>query len=190
MTQNPKYAGVLDDGRIRSIVRAAPLHDVGKIGIPDQILLKPGRLTKEEFDVIKTHCTIGARALASAKNEALMLLAPEVKGTLTPALRFLEEAEIIAQNHHEKWDGTGYPEGKRGNEIPLAARLMALADVFDALTTARTYKAAWTIEEASSYIVAQEGKAFDPDVVAAFKRRKSEFRQIMTDFADADVTEE
>lgn len=189
LKRHPVYEGVLDEGRIRSIVRAAPLHDVGKIGIPDRILLKPGKLTKKEFDIIKTHCTIGARALASAKNEALMLLNPEDKGTMSPALMFLEEAEIIAQNHHEKWDGSGYPEGKKGEEIPLAARLMTLADVFDALTTARPYKAAWTIETASSYIVAQEGRAFDPDVVAAFKFREADFRQIMTDFADADITE-
>ena len=189
MKNNPKYADQMNDERIRSIVQASPLHDVGKIGITDQILRKPGKLTSEEFEVIKTHCEIGASALTSAKNEALMRLSPEVKSTMASALLFLEDAEIIALNHHEKWDGTGYPAGKKQLQIPLSARLMALADVFDALTTARPYKIAWTMEEAASFILGQEGKAFDPDVVAAFKNRLDEFQQIMTDFADADCRE-
>ncbi len=187
MKTNPKYTDQLNDEKIRSIVRASQLHDVGKIGISDQILRKPGKLTKEEFEVIKTHCEIGASALNSAKNEALMYLSPEMKTTMIPALQFLEDAEIIALNHHEKWDGTGYPAGKKQLQIPLSARLIALADVFDALTTARPYKIAWMMEETVSFILGQEGKAFDPDVVAAFKDRLDEFRQIMTDFADADT---
>jgi putative two-component system response regulator len=130
--------------------RAAPLHDLGKIGISDTILLKPGKLTDDEFDLIKTHTTIGAGILA---------------GSHSPVLRL---AERIALTHHERWDGRGYPMGLVGEEIPLAGRIVAVADVFDALTHARPYKPAWSVEDTVSEIVGQRGRQFDAEIVDAF----------------------
>jgi len=132
------------------IERAAPLHDLGKIGIPDVILLKPGKLTDEEFEAIKTHARIGAEILA---------------GSRSPLLRL---AERIALTHHERWDGRGYPCGLCGEEIPLGGRIVAVADVFDALTHERPYKQAWPVDEAVAEILRQAGKQFDPGVVDAF----------------------
>ncbi|MCW2991179.1 MAG: diguanylate cyclase and serine/threonine protein kinase with repeat, partial [Solirubrobacterales bacterium] len=133
----------------RTIGLAAPLHDVGKIGIPDAILLKPGKLTPDEFDAMKTHAVIGARLLSGSSSS------------------ILQTGEQIALAHHERWDGTGYPHGLRGRDIPLVARIVAVADVLDALTHARPYKAAWSTAEALAEIVAQSGRHFDPDVVDA-----------------------
>ena len=129
---------------------AAPLHDLGKIGIPDAILLKPGKLTPEEWDIMKTHTTIGANILSGSKD---------------PLLRLSEE---IALTHHEKWNGTGYMRMK-GTEIPLSGRIVAIADVFDALSNDRPYKKAWTQQDAVAEILRQRGEHFDPDVVDAFK---------------------
>ena len=129
---------------------AAPMHDIGKIGIPDSILLKKGKLTTEEYAVMKAHPTIGARILAGSGSKLLQM------------------AEKIAATHHEKWDGTGYPNGLAGNEIPLAGRVVALADVFDALTSPRVYKDAWSIDEAVTYIHGLAGLHFDPRVIQAF----------------------
>lgn len=134
---------------VERLRRAAPLHDVGKIGIPDHILLKPSRLSPDEFDVIKTHTTIGAGILAGSQSERLQL------------------AEEIAITHHERWDGTGYPRGLGGTEIPIAGRIVAVADVYDALTHERPYKHAWTKEEAIAEIERQSGRQFDPQVVTA-----------------------
>ncbi|MGQ0714299.1 MAG: HD domain-containing phosphohydrolase [Gemmatimonadaceae bacterium] len=134
---------------------AAPLHDVGKIGVPDHILLKPGNLTPEEFDVMKTHTTIGAAILAGGKSALVM------------------EAERIALNHHERWDGSGYPNGRRGDAIPLSARVVAVADVFDALTHPRPYRLAWPLDRVIAEIRAQSGQHFDPSVVAAFLRHSA-----------------
>jgi PAS domain S-box-containing protein/putative nucleotidyltransferase with HDIG domain len=131
--------------------RAAPLHDVGKIGIPDTILLKPGRLTPDEFDQVKTHTVIGAKMLAGG------------------GFPLLETAECIARSHHERWDGTGYPAGLAGGDIPLAGRIVAIADVFDALTHNRPYKSAWSKEEGLAEIEAQRGRQFDPELVDAFR---------------------
>ncbi len=136
--------------QVELIRRAAPLHDVGKIGIPDYILLKPGRLTLEEFDVIKTHATIGARILSGGR---------------FPLLRLAEE---IALTHHERWDGTGYPRGLRGEAIPLSGRIVALADTFDALTAPRSYRKTRSVEEAVWTIQRAAGTQFDPRVVDAF----------------------
>jgi putative two-component system response regulator len=135
---------------VELIRAAAPLHDVGKIGVPDHILLKAGKLTPEEFAVMKTHTTIGAAILAGGRS-ALVI-----------------EAERIALNHHERWDGTGYPDGLAGNAIPLGARIVAVADVFDALTHERPYRAAWPLDRVMGEIRAQTGHHFDPAVVAAF----------------------
>jgi putative two-component system response regulator len=141
----------LPDETVSLIRRAAPLHDVGKIGIPDAVLLKLGKLTEEEFRLVKTHTTIGARILSGSKFAMLRL------------------AEEIAFSHHEHWDGNGY-EGLSGESIPLAGRIVTIADVFDALTQKRPYKAAWSIGEAIAEIERQRGRQFDPTLVDAFLR--------------------
>ena len=140
----------LSDELVHLIHLAAPLHDIGKIGIPDAILLKPGRLTNEEFDHIKRHTTIGAHMLAGGASPQLAM------------------AEQIAASHHERWDGTGYPTGLAGDAIPLTGRIVAVADVFDALTHARPYKAAWPLEQAREELHRQRGQQFDPQVIDAF----------------------
>lgn len=140
------------DSQVGLMRRAAPLHDVGKIGIPDQILLKPGRLTAEEFDVIKTHSSIGARILSGSR------------------FPLLQMAEQIALTHHERWDGNGYTPGVKGDSIPLPGRIVAVADVFDALTQQRPYKPAWPLADAFAEIERQRGGFFDPRIVDAFLR--------------------
>jgi HD-GYP domain-containing protein (c-di-GMP phosphodiesterase class II) len=132
--------------------QAAPLHDVGKIAIPDSILLKPGGLTRDEFDQMKAHTTVGAAMLSG------------------PGFALLEMAETIALTHHERWDGSGYPAGLSGSAIPLVGRIVAIADVFDALTHSRPYKEAWTVADAVSEISRQRGRQFDAEVVKAFLR--------------------
>jgi putative two-component system response regulator len=141
----------LPDAQVSLIRRAAPLHDVGKIGIPDAVLLKMGKLTIEEFEVVKTHTTIGARILSGSRFGMLRL------------------AEEIAFTHHERWDGEGYV-GIKQDQIPLAGRIVAVADVFDALTQKRPYKAAWPIAEAIAEIERQRTRQFDPEIVDAFLR--------------------
>jgi putative two-component system response regulator len=136
---------------VERIYRAAPLHDIGKIAIPDSILLKPGKLTAEEFDTVKTHTILGARILTGSQSE------------------LLRTAEEIALSHHERWEGTGYPHGLRGDEIPLAGRLVAVADVFDALTHRRPYKPAWPLDDAVNEILDQRGRHFDPEIVDVFQ---------------------
>ncbi|MGH2787766.1 MAG: HD-GYP domain-containing protein [Actinomycetota bacterium] len=130
--------------------RAAPLHDVGKIGVPDQVLLKPGRLTVREFEIVKGHASIGANILSGSRFEVLQL------------------AEVIARSHHERWDGCGYPSGLERDAIPLSGRIVAIVDVFDALTHERPYKKAWSVDDALREIQSQSGTQFDPEVVAAF----------------------
>ena len=141
----------MPDAQVALIRRAAPLHDVGKIGVPDSVLLKLGKLTPEEFEIVKTHTTIGARILSGSRFTILRL------------------AEEIAFNHHERWDGNGYA-GIAGSAIPLAGRIVAVADVFDALTQKRPYKAAWPVAEAMGEIDRQRGRQFDPALVDAFLR--------------------
>ncbi len=135
------------------LLHASPLHDLGKIGIPDSILLKPGKLDPDEWTIMQTHVTIGGEILGDADSDLLKL------------------AANIAMAHHEKWDGSGYPNGLAGQAIPQSARIVALADVFDALTTERPYKKAWPIEQAVSFIQEQTGKHFDPEVVEHFLRQ-------------------
>ncbi|TDF94459.1 HD domain-containing phosphohydrolase [Paenibacillus piri] len=142
----------LSEQEVESVRLAAPLHDLGKIGIPDEILLKPGRFSAEEFEYMKSHTSIGAGIL---------------EGSFFPVLK---TAADIALAHHEKWDGTGYPKGLKGEEIPYVARIVALADFYDALTHERPYKRAWTQSEALAEIEQQRGRHFDPQVVDAFYR--------------------
>ncbi|AWW27620.1 HD-GYP domain-containing protein [Acetobacterium carbinolicum] len=179
LQKNEKFKSYLRDDVIERISKAAPLHDIGKIGIPDAILLKPGKLNFEEFEVMKTHCKIGGNAIRLAINKTLAVNKTEAEQGEITALSFLEEAEKIMNYHHERWDGKGYPEELYGNEIPISARIMALADVFDALTTVRPYKKAWSMDSVVDYIIEQKGMQFDPDVVEAFEIEIEAFRQVM-----------
>jgi len=151
---------------IEYILYAAPMHDVGKIGIPDNILMKPGKLDVNEWRIMKMHTVIGGRILAGAKRG------------------FVKLGEVIALTHHEKWDGSGYPNSLKGRDIPLAGRVTAIADVFDALTSKRPYKEAWPVEEAFAEIRATSGSHFDPDVVKAFFAVQDEILQIRDQHPD------
>ncbi|MBK8972093.1 MAG: two-component system response regulator [Hahellaceae bacterium] len=148
------------------VLNAAPMHDIGKIGIPDSIMLKPGKLTDEEFAVMKRHPIIGAEILGESD------------------ARLLKMARSVALYHHEKWDGSGYPEGLQGEAIPLEARIVALADVFDALTSKRPYKEAWTVEAALDHIRSQAGKHFDPALVLLLEQTMDSILEIKTRFAE------
>jgi response regulator RpfG family c-di-GMP phosphodiesterase len=165
LRNNSSYAEWIDDKFIDDLYRSSPLHDIGKIGIPDSILLKPGSLTDSEFAIMKQHSMIGAEALGKTIR------------TVTNA-DFLEMAADIAKYHHERFNGTGYPEGLKGKEIPLAARIVALADVYDALTSSRVYKPAFRPEIAYMMICQEQGKHFDPVIVDAFINRHDDFLQI------------
>jgi putative two-component system response regulator len=184
----PAHATDLAEAQLQRIVNAAPMHDLGKIGIPDQILLKPGRLTPEEFEVMKTHARIGGDAIAHALAAARARQGVSGAGSSADAepesVRLLEVARDIAHSHHEHWDGRGYPDGLQGQAIPLPARLMAVADVFDALTTARPYKTAWPLERAIDYIVQGSGKQFDPEVVAAFVACRASVEAVALQWVD------
>ena len=165
------YDEVLNDEFISDLVRSAPLHDIGKVGIPDAILLKPGKLTPGEWAVMKTHTEIGAETLRSVIAE-------------NTNQRFLEMSLDIAWCHHEKWDGSGYPRSLAGDAIPLSARILALADVYDALTSVRPYKPAWTHTDAVAWILAGSGKHFDPRAVDAFIARAEQADEIRGRLAD------
>jgi len=171
---SPGFSKDLDDATIEMLQRSAPLHDIGKVGIPDRILLKSGKLTPEEFEVMKTHTTLGHDAIVAAEKH---LNAP---GSL---LRFARE---MAYSHQEKWDGSGYPEGLVGPLIPLSARLMAVADVYDALISKRVYRPAFSHEQAVATIREGRGTHFDPEIVDAFGELAGEFRRIAETFADSD----
>ncbi len=179
--QHAHYQGQLSDEHLKMIVRAAPLHDIGKVGIPDHILRKPGPLTAAEFEVIQTHCKIGGDAIALAMQRVKDADRSAYRSQGTP-LAFLEVARLIARSHHERWDGYGYPDQLQGELIPLAARIMALADVFDALTSKRVYKEAIPVEEAVAIITAEKGQHFDPELVEVFLRLQREFALIAQKF--------
>lgn len=181
---HPRFAEALAGRGAAMLVQAAPLHDIGKVGIPDAILGKPGALTREEFAIMKTHPLIGARAIATAMAQALEGVDGVTAEDAPGAMAFLRTAHDIALSHHEKWDGTGYPEGLAGDAIPLAARLMAVADVFDALTSRRVYKPAFDMEEATRIITAGRGLAFDPDVADAYLACREEFAAVARRLAD------
>jgi putative two-component system response regulator len=163
LCSHPRFATFLTPHNIELLVKSAPLHDIGKVGIPDHILLKPGKLTADEDAIMKTHSRLGFQALEQAEEEAEQPVA------------FLRMAKEITLSHHEKWDGKGYPDGLAGETIPISARLMALADVFDALITPRPYKQAFSLEQALEIIRKGRGSHFDPDVVDAFFSRAAEF---------------
>lgn len=178
------YPAELTDHKIDVMLKASPLHDIGKIGIPDAILLKPGLLTAEEFEVIKKHCQIGASTLRNAIGKAMAAMPDLSENVTATSLEVLETAEMIAKFHHEKWNGTGYPTGISGKWIPLPARLMALADVFDALTTSRPYKKSWPFQTAVEQIQTQSGQHFDPEIVEAFLQEQVAFESTLKALAD------
>lgn len=169
---HPRYADQLTDKAIDLMVKSAPLHDIGKVGIRDSILLKPGKLTPEEFEIMKDHPVLGRRALLSAIEEH------------SRPTDFLRYAIDIVSYHHEKWDGSGYPQGLKGEQIPVAARLMALADVYDALVSRRSYKKPFSHEDAAEIIKKGSGLHFDPALVAAFERCEDAFQSIAKTYAD------
>jgi len=168
---HPKFRDYLDDKTIKLLYQSAPLHDIGKVGVKDNILLKPGKLTDEEFVDMKKHVDFGSAAIATAE----LRLGDN---------SFLHFAREIAETHHEKWDGSGYPAGMKGEEIPICGRLMAIADVYDALISKRVYKRPFTHKKAVEFIVQGRSSHFDPDMVDAFIELEEEFRKIALKFAD------
>ena len=170
---HPRFADFLTDRNVDLLAKSAPLHDIGKVGIPDHILLKAGKLSPEEWVIMKTHAALGAEAIAHAERDAEQPVA------------FLAVAKEIARWHHERWDGRGYPDGLAANAIPISARLMALADAFDAITARRVYKETVDFEHAREIILAECGRQFDPDVVEAFLAVFKEFKTIAERYQDS-----
>ncbi len=171
LRRSNSWRAVIDDRFLEDLQRTVPLHDIGKVAVPDDILLKPAKLTPEEMGIMKRHAEIGAATIRRALQRA-------------PATRFLKMAIDVAHAHHEWYDGTGYPRGLKGEDIPLAARITALADVYDAITTRRPYKKAMSHEKAMAIIRDSCGSQFDPAVVEAFLKREQQFRTIAAQFAD------
>jgi len=165
LSKNPQFSGTIDRQYVDDIYQSSILHDIGKVGTPDALLLKPGELTDEEFDIIKRHTLMGGNALKAIESQ--------IEGK-----SFLAMGREIAFNHHEKWDGSGYPRGLKGEAIPLSARIIALADVYDALTTKRFYKEAYSHEKAKSMIILLRSKHFDPQIVDAFLAVQEKFDRV------------
>ncbi|HEY8344640.1 MAG TPA: HD domain-containing phosphohydrolase [Bacillota bacterium] len=168
-----KYRDYIDDEYIEKLVKVSPLHDIGKVGIPDHILLKAGRLSPEEYELMKTHTTIGAKILLEVMEKY-------------PDNGFLELAISIAKFHHEKWDGSGYPLGLAGTAIPLSARIMAIADVYDALRSKRIYKEGLSHERSLNIIQQGSGSVFDPEIVEAFMEIHTEIKEIFAQYGFED----
>lgn len=177
LKHHERFRHELNDSTIELLYKSAPLHDIGKVGVHDSILLKPGRLTEEEFEEMKRHTVYGRDALVNSNH-------------MPGDHSFLTLAREIAYSHHEKWDGTGYPEGLQGEEIPLSGRLMALADVYDALISKRIYKPPFTHAKAVEIITEGRGKHFDPAITDAFLELEEKFRQTALFFADFDEERE
>ncbi|MFZ4289210.1 response regulator [Variovorax sp. HJSM1_2] len=174
LRQHPRFEAYLNEQTIDMLYKSAPLHDIGKVGIPDRILLKPGRFEPHEFEIMKTHCRLGRDAIQHAE------------ASLGTEVAFLRYAKEIAYGHQEKWDGSGYPEGLAGDQIPISARLMAVADVYDALISRRVYKEGMSHDSAVAVITQGRGSHFDPDMVDAFVAVADQFQQIALTFADSD----
>jgi putative two-component system response regulator len=170
-SRQEKFRDRVDGNYIQLIYLTSPLHDIGKVGIPDSVLLKPGKFTPEEFEIMKQHTLIGFRTLDAAARTH-------------PDARFLWMARDIAVSHHERFDGTGYPYHLAGEAIPLCGRIVALADVYDALTTKRIYKPAYNHEETRAIIFGEMLQKFDPDILEAFRRNEERFREIKEQFFD------
>jgi putative two-component system response regulator len=167
----PKYCEHIDGDYVQLIYLTSPLHDIGKVGIPDAVLLKPGSLTPEEFDIMKQHAVLGGETLSAVAQAR-------------PDAQFLTMAQEIAMTHHERWDGTGYPNHIKGEKIPLCGRIVALADVYDALRSKRVYKPAYSHQTARSLILEGRGTQFDPDIIEAFLNRENEFMAIADQLHD------
>lgn len=174
LRDHPRFAAALTEDYITTLFKSAPLHDIGKVGIPDRILLKPGRFEPDELEIMKTHTVLGRETIEHAERE------------LGIEVGFLTCAKEITQSHHEKWDGSGYPEGIGGDDIPICARLMAVADVYDALISHRVYKEGMSHEAAAEIIQRGSGSHFDPDVVTAFEATAPKLRAIASKFGDSD----
>ena len=172
LQNHPRFAAALDLQAIELLYKSAPLHDIGKVAIPDNVLLKPGKLTAEEFEIMKTHTTHGRDAILAAEHG------------IGEGNSFLSAAREIAYGHHEKWDGSGYPQGITGDAIPLFARIMAVADVYDALISNRVYKAGMPHMKAVEIICAGRGTHFDPDICDCFLQIDAQFAEIATRFND------
>jgi len=173
LRNHPRFVVLFTERNIELLARSAPLHDIGKVGIPDHILLKPGKLAADEWEIMRTHALIGARAIEHAEQD------------IEKPVEFLALAKEIAHWHHEKWDGSGYPDGLCGEAIPVSARLMAVADVFDALISQRVYKLPMPFGEARDIIAAGSGKHFDPDMTDAFLAGFEDFAAIARRHQDA-----
>lgn len=173
LQKNTKFQHEVDDNYVRLLYETSPLHDIGKVAIPDSVLLKPGRLTEDEFETLKTHTVRGAETIQSLLQHF-------------PNASFLQMARDIILFHHEKFDGSGYPKGLAGEQIPLCGRIVAVADVYDALTSKRVYKNAFSHAEARSLIVEDSGKHFDPSIVKAFLETEDAFIQIRERYEDGD----
>ena len=181
LCHHPRFAAALaDEGYCQMIVRAVPLYDIGKVGIPDSILQKAGRLSPDEMAIMQTHTTLGADSIAAAANKLLSTPGQGNAGDGEKVVRFLEIARQIAETHHEKWDGTGYPKGLAGEDIPLPGRLMAVADVFEALLSERPYRRPLSLQEAIGVVAAGRGTHFDADIVDAFTASPEELAKIAT----------
>jgi len=165
LARRPRYENIITAEYIDDIYQSSILHDIGKVGIPDAVLLKPGKLTDEEFDVIKRHTILGG--------DAIKAIECQIEGK-----SFLKMGKDIAYSHHEKWDGSGYPAGLKKEAIPLAARIVALADVYDALTTDRFYKRAYSHEKSRQIIIGLKATHFDPDIVDVFLQLEDDFNRI------------
>ncbi len=209
LRENSRFAAYLSDEYIECLFKAAPLHDIGKVGISDHILLKPDKLTDDEFHVMKSHAVIGADAIERAlidvlikrqlvdnDDQARTLINAGIRrlssslvenSSLFSALRFLLTAREIARWHHERWDGSGYPDGLQGDAIPLSAQLMAVADVFDALISKRVYKPAFPLDKVVSIIASLVGTQFDPDLIVGFNKCMADFERIAKEYRDHDV---
>ncbi len=174
MQRNPSLAAVITDEFIQTLCASVPMYDLGTVGVPDRILLKPGRFEPAEFEIMKTHTTLGRDAIQAAED------------TLGLKVEFLSIAKEIAYGHQEKWDGSGYPEGLRGDDIPISARIMAIADVYDALISRRVYKEGMPHDKAVAIITEGRGSHFDPDMVDAFLELQDEIRGIAIRYADTD----
>lgn len=177
MQSHPGYTGLLDTEYIELLINSCPLHDIGKVGVPDHILLKPGKLTEDEFEIMKRHAEYGFGAIEAVQKRL-------------GVMPFLRLAAEIAHTHHERWDGSGYPRGLKGEDIPLSGRIMALADVYDALISRRVYKPPFTHGQAVDIIVQGRGTHFDPDLVDVFAAHDEKFRRIALDNAESEEQRE
>lgn len=172
---HPRFESFLNNGNMIEVLsKLAPLHDVGSVGIPDRIFLKPGRLTPEEFEIVKSHTSIGLNFIVDAERDI---------GVEAPFLKYAKE---IIYSHHERWDGSGYPKGLAGNAIPLPARLMAVADVYDAMISRRVYRQPISHDQAIKNISEGKGTQFDPDIVDSFIEIHAEFQGIARKYADSE----